>query len=63
MSQIVRFHRPEAPDSICSMFVEDDNATASHIRRMASLGYSVVDDMQGPPERPPMQSEMQSSES
>jgi hypothetical protein len=43
MSQIVRFCRPEAPESVCSMFVEGDNSAAPHIRRMESLGYTVVD--------------------
>ena len=57
MSQIVRFHRPEAPKSVCSMFVADEDSAPTHIRHMQSLGYTVVNDSPPPAGRPPMRSE------
>jgi hypothetical protein len=48
VSQIVRFCRPEAPDSVCSMFIEGDHSTAPHVRRMESLGYTVIDVLPSP---------------
>lgn len=55
MSQIVRFCRPEAPENLCSMFVGDDDSAAPHIRRMESLGYTVVEVLPPQAGLPPMQ--------
>ncbi len=51
MSQIVRFRLPNAPDSICSLFVADENFTQTHIRRFQSLGYILIVELQRPAER------------
>jgi hypothetical protein len=57
MSQIVRFRRPDAPECVCSMVVGDDDSAAPHIRRVESLGYTVVDVLPPPAELPPMRPE------
>jgi hypothetical protein len=58
VSQIIRFRRPEAPDSICSMFVADEGSTETHIRRIQSLGYIMIVDSTPLAGRPQMRSEL-----
>ena len=56
MSQIIRFRRLDAPESICSMFVADENSTETHVRRIQSLGYTMIVDSTPLTERPPIES-------
>ncbi len=58
MSQIIQFCRPEAPEGAGNVFVECEGSPDAHVRRMASLGYVMVDEPKRGAGRLPMRSEL-----
>lgn len=48
MGYRIRFQRPGALGFISNLFVEDDATTATQIRHLEAIGYTIIDALPSP---------------